>query len=148
VSVCGRVRACARARGHVRAWMQPCLSSMQLVCAILWSHLWSLSLHNIFRHYLINGTILGKKNLLNIKFVFWFSLQLLFKAFLILKRIQSDIVIKVKSLQKFPLFLSDFNETGIFSTRFRKTIKYQIPSKSVQWEPSSYMRMDRRTWRS
>ena len=32
-------------------------------------HLWPLWLHHIFRHYLINGTIFGKK-LLNIKCVF------------------------------------------------------------------------------
>ena len=34
---------------------------MQLVCAILWRHLWPLWLHHIFRRYLINGTIFEKK---------------------------------------------------------------------------------------
>jgi hypothetical protein len=37
-------------------------------------------------HYLKNSIIFGKK-LLNIKCVFWFSLQLLFKTFIILRRI-------------------------------------------------------------
>jgi hypothetical protein len=33
-------------------------------------------LHHIFRNYLIKGAIFGKKRLLNIKYVFWFFLQL------------------------------------------------------------------------
>jgi hypothetical protein len=55
-----------------------------------------LWLHHIFRHYLINDTIFGKKS-------YWtrsmclFSLQLLSETFLILRRIQRDIVINVKA---------------------------------------------------
>ena len=36
---------------------------------------------------------------------------------------------------KYPLFLSDFNETWIFWTNFR-ILKNQISLNSVQWEPS------------
>jgi len=48
---------------------------------------------------------------------------------------------------KYSLFLSDFNKTLIFSTYFRKLLKYQIPSKSVQWEPSCSMRTDELKYR-
>jgi len=48
--------------------------------------------------------------------------------------------------------LSDFNETLIFWTYFRKIPKYQISWKSVWWVPSCSMRTDgrtyRQTWRS
>jgi hypothetical protein len=42
--------------------------------------LWPLWLHYIFRHFLINGTIFGKK-LPKIECVFWFSLQLCLKYY-------------------------------------------------------------------
>ena len=53
-------------------------------------------------HYLINGTTFGKK--LNIKCVFWFSLQRLSQICLILRRIQRDILINVhRSSSKVPV---------------------------------------------
>jgi hypothetical protein len=55
-----------------------------------------LWLHHIFPLYLINGTIFGKR-LLNIKCVFSFSLLHSFETFLILRRIQRDTVINVKT---------------------------------------------------
>jgi len=45
---------------------------------------------------------------------------------------------------KYPLFLSDFNETRTFSTGFRKVLKHKISWKFFHWEPSCSMRMDRR----
>jgi hypothetical protein len=51
-----------------------------------------------------------------------------------------------------PLLLSDFNETWICSTDFRKALRYQILWNFVQWEPSCCRRKiwqtDRHTWRS
>jgi len=58
-------------------------SSMKCAYAICDSR--PVQLYKIFPHYLINGTIFLKK-LLNIKCVFWFSLQLLSETFLILRR--------------------------------------------------------------
>ena len=83
-----------------------------------------------------------EKKVLNVKFVFWFSLQLLSETFLILRIIQRDSTMIVQSSAlKYPLFLSDFNETWNTSTHFRKAFKFQISWKSIQ--PSYSMRTDR-----
>jgi hypothetical protein len=58
--------------------------------------LWPVWLYHIFSHYLINGTIFGKK-LLNMKCVFWFSVQHLSEKFLLLRRIQRDINVHVST---------------------------------------------------
>jgi hypothetical protein len=46
---------------------------------------------------------------------------------------------------KYPLFLSDFNETWIFSIDFRNS---HISRKFFQWEPSCSMQTGERKWRS
>ena len=86
-----------------------------------------LSRHlNVSPHYLINGTIFGKQ-LLNTKCVFWFSVQLLSATFLILRRIQRDVIRTVyRSACKVQLLLLDFSGTGILSTDFRKILRYEI----------------------
>jgi len=71
-------------------------------------------------HYLINDTIFGKK-LLNTKCVFWFLLQILFQALLILRRIQPDIIIIYVDLHiNYPIFLSVCMGTWMFTTCFKK----------------------------
>jgi hypothetical protein len=55
------------------------------------------------------------------KCAFWFSLQCLSENFLILRRIERDIIKTYVGLHvKYPSFLSGFNETGILTTDFRK----------------------------
>ena len=43
---------------------------------------------------------------------------------------------------KYPLLLSDFNETEFSGQISQKKLIYQVLSKSVQWEPSCSMRLD------
>jgi hypothetical protein len=82
----------------------PELSTMQGASAVLYFHLWPVWLYHIFPRYLIKGTIFGKK-LLNIKCVFWLSLE----KFLTLTRIQRDITILVRgSSCKLPVILARF----------------------------------------
>jgi hypothetical protein len=91
------------------------------------------------------GHDIRKKKSLCIKCVSWFSVKLPSEIFLILTRIQRGTIINVhRSSCKLPVFLSDFNEIWIFSTDYRKILKFQISWKSVQWDPSCSMRTDRR----
>jgi hypothetical protein len=53
-------------------------------------HPWPVSHYKIFPHYLIKGTILEKKKLLNKKRVFWFSLHFSSETFLVPRRIEGD----------------------------------------------------------
>jgi hypothetical protein len=119
---------------------------MQLVCAVFWRHLWPLWLHHILRHCLINGAIFGKK-FVDIKCVFLFSLQLLFETFLILIRIQwaIAIVVKTSSCGNTRYCCQILIKLEFSRQIFEKKLKCQVSSKSVQWEPSCSMRMDRWT---
>ena len=72
------------------------------------------------------------------KSVFWFSLQILSDSFLLLRRTERDIIENVHTSScTVPSFLSDFSESWILSTEFRKILKYQISWTFVQWELSS-----------
>ena len=114
-------------------------------------HLRLLWLHHISRHYLVTGTIFGNKSL-GIKCVFWFSLQLLFETFPILRRIWRDIVINERRLHvKYLLFLSDFKKTWIFSPDFRKQARISSFIKIRLVEAELFHadgRTDRQIWQS
>ena len=91
-------------------------------------HLWLAALYFIILHYLKKGTILKKKVFI-IKCVYRVPLQILSEKVFILRRTERDMINNVPwSSCEVPLFLSDFNETWIFSTDFRKILKYQISS--------------------
>jgi hypothetical protein len=80
----------------------------------------------------------------------WFSLELLFQTFFILRRIQRNVVINVKtSSRKYLLLFSDFNKTCVFETDFLINLKYQVSWESFQWGPicstRTYRQTDRQT---
>ena len=88
--------------------------------------LFCVRLYGIFRHYLINCTNFGEK-LLNIKYVFLFSLQLLSEMLLILRRIPPDIITNVhRSSSKVPAILVTLQSKLNFLDRFLKS--NQIPN--------------------
>jgi hypothetical protein len=81
-------------------------------------HLWPVRLYYIFPHFLINGTIFGKK-LPNTKCVFWFSLQLLSETFLILSRNERVMIKNVRwSSCKVPVNSARFSSNLNFHDRF------------------------------
>jgi len=94
-------------------------------CNVLapYGHLWHALLYPVFQHCLIKGMIFRKKNLLNIKFLLWFPLQLLSEASLVLGRIQWDLIINVHtSLCKVVIMLVTFSMNLQFSWHI--SIKY------------------------
>jgi hypothetical protein len=96
VCVCLGGCGCTEAGVYLRA----CRLTNPACKAPSYYHLQPLYFHHIFRNFLINGTTFENK-LLNIKCVFLFFLQLLFETFLILRRIQRDIVINVKTSNRY-----------------------------------------------
>ena len=103
-------------------------------------------LRSIIFFHIISQTAPFSKNLLNTKCVFWIPLQILPEAFLILRKIERDMTKMSSGLHvKYPLILPYFHTILIFSTVYRKLLKYQISWKAVQCEPSYSMWTDRQT---
>ena len=99
-----------------------------------------------FPHYLTNGTIFGGggEKLLNIKCVFWFTLQMVHETFLILRRLRRNIINVHRSSCKVPAVLLDLHEALIFATDFGKIFKCEISRKSVLWG-AEFSHADRET---
>ena len=126
---------CARACAHVALLIQAanrmCRIVTSFVASLATPHFSTLS-HK--RHDF-------RKKFLSIKCVFWVSLQTLFKTFIIIKRIQRDIVRSVKTpSRKLPVILVEFEWILNFLDDFRK--KAQI-SNVIKIRPVG-VRMDRR----
>jgi hypothetical protein len=127
---CACMRACGLTQ-HAKRMRRIILSSVT-----------GLAVRYFFRHYLINGAIFEGKSL-SIKCVFWFSLQISSEKFLVVRRFQRDIVINVKTSScKVHVILVRYLS---FLDRVSEKLKYQLLSKSVQWEPSCSMWADRQT---
>ena len=85
-------------------------------------HLWPAQLYLIFPDYLIKCDF--RKKLLNPKCVFWFPLQILSEAFLILRRNERDMMKNVYwSLCKVPVILVRFQWMVTFLEIFSKNIE-------------------------
>jgi hypothetical protein len=98
-----------------------------------------------FSHYPINSTI--KKKVIEREMYVLTLPTICLKHFSLWEEV-SDIwsQMYIGLHVKYPSFLSDFNDTWIFSTIFER-YKYQISWKSVQWQPNSTMLTNDKTGR-
>ena len=108
----------------------------------------------IFPHYLKKAQFSKKKMLLNIKYVFWFSLKLLSETFLVLRRIEILSKMYIGLHVKYPLFLSDSTKTWIFLAYFRNIQIWnfmkirQVGAELCHAERRTGRWTDGETWRS
>ena len=111
---------------------------MQLVRAILWRHLQPLLLHHIFRHYLINGTIFGKK-VLNIKCVLIFSTTFIWNISHS-KQNLARYCHKCRNVMWNTRYSRRILIKIVFPQQSFKKSSNIVSSKSIQWEQSCSMR--------
>jgi len=107
-------------------------------------HLWPARLYIIFPHYLTNGG--GELELLNIKCVFWLSLQLLSEPFLVLRGTEEYTIVNVeRSAGKVPTcyYCQILMKVEFSRHIFEKSCSIKISLKSIQWEPNCSIRTDR-----
>ena len=154
-----------RTTSHWGAFVQPLLSCTSKKYYIFWGCVCSLtySACNAHAPYLLSSAVCSalryfstlsqktalfsnNKIWLNTKCVFWFSLQLLPETFLILRRNEPDMI----KMCMYPLFLSNFSETRIFSRDFWKSTQTSnfINILPLGAEFHADGQTDRETWRS
>jgi hypothetical protein len=103
-------------------------------------HLWSVWLYHIFPHYLISSTIFEGGGNWNVCFDFLYNVCLkLFSLLQELSRVWSKMYFGLSVIPV--VYFWNLN----FLDRFLKILKYKISWKSVQWEPSCSVWMDRKT---
>jgi hypothetical protein len=121
---------------HVPLLIQHAMHMRHIVC----SHSGSTVFFDI-----ISETAWFSKKVLEHKISFFFSITFI-ETFLILRTIQRDTAINVKmSSHKVHIILDRLYWNLNFLDRFSKKLKHQISSKSVQWEPSCPIQMDRQS---
>ena len=107
-------------------YLQLELSNMQSSDTLLYCHLQPLSLYHVFPHNLTNSTIFGKKVIESKMCVLIFFITLS-GTFLILRRIQLDVVINVhKYSRKNPAFVVKFYSNLNVRNIFLKNPQTQI----------------------
>ena len=99
---------------------------MQIICALLCSHMWSLGSRKSFPTFFHNRHDMRKQKLLYFKYIFRIPLKL-FETFLNIRDIQRCNIIMHKCVHmKCPVLLLDLDETWVTSTNFRKILKCHI----------------------
>ena len=109
-------------------------------------HQWPVPLYHTSPHYLINGTIFGKK-LPNTKCVFWVSLQHFPETLLILGRTERDMVKNIyRSACTVPVIVVvRFQQNLIFVDRFSKSNQMSNFTTICHVGDTCSMRTDRQT---
>jgi hypothetical protein len=77
-----------------------------------------------------------------------FSLQILPDTFLVLRRIRPDIInkcLQALRVKKIRYSCRILMKSSVFSSDFRKILKYKMSRKSVEWKPSCSMPTDGQT---
>ena len=104
-----------------------------------------LALPYLFPHFLINGKIFGGKKLLNIKWVFPFSLKFCLKYSHYKKEwARCDKKLCWSSCKVAVILVIFYWDLNCWRD-FRKILKHQLLLTSAQWRPSCSMRMGRWT---
>ena len=118
---------------HCIFWVRVC----RHVCTAHapYCHLSPARVYNIFPHYLINSMIFGgKKKVLNVTCMFWFSPQILSETFLILRTTERDVINYVHWPScKVPMSVFRVSRNFSFLDMFSKVLKFhENPSRGSQ----------------